>query len=133
MKRVHFLLKKALTPITIMVIPHENLKSINVKVPSLAIFLVLLLSLAGSYYVLSLAANGLQYPYLVKKLDFYSDQFSQWNATVSGPEGSGGGFPPDFFGEEQRKGTREDGRPLQRFDRHPEPHEGLAGGGGERG
>ncbi len=84
MKRVHFLLKKALTPITIMVIPHENLKSINVKVPSLAIFLVLLLSLAGSYYVLTLAANGLQYPSLVKQLEFYSDQFSQWNATVSG-------------------------------------------------
>ena len=84
MKRIRFLLKKALTPITIMVIPHENLKSINVKVPSLAIFLVLLLSMAGSYYVLTLAANGLQYPYLVKKLDFYSDQFSQWNATASG-------------------------------------------------
>ena len=83
MNRIHFLFKKALTPITIMVIPHENLRSLNIKISSLGIFFTLLLSAIGASYVISLAVNGLKYPTLVEKVDFYTEQFSQWNSTVS--------------------------------------------------
>ncbi len=83
MNKISFLLKKVLTPVTIMVIPHENLKSLNIKIPSLAIFSTLLLSAIGAFYLFSLAANGLAYPNLVEKVDFYSKQFSQWNSTIS--------------------------------------------------
>ena len=37
----------------------------------------------GGFYVFSLSANGLEYPALVEKVDFYTKQFSQWKATVS--------------------------------------------------
>ena len=83
MNRIHFLFKKALTPITIMVIPHENLRSLNFKISSLGIFSILLLSAIGAFYVLSLAVNGVKYPALVEKMDFYTKQFSEWNSTVS--------------------------------------------------
>jgi len=83
MKKIRLLFKKALTPITIMVIPHENLRSLNIKIPALGIFFTLLLSAIGAYYIYSLAANGLEYPALVEKVDFYNKQFSQWSSTAS--------------------------------------------------
>jgi murein DD-endopeptidase MepM/ murein hydrolase activator NlpD len=83
MKNIRYLFKKALTPVTIMVIPHENLRSLNIKIPSIGIFSILLVSAIGGFYIFSLAMNGLEYPALVKKVDFYTKQFSQWNMTAS--------------------------------------------------
>jgi len=83
MKKVRTLFKKAFTPITIMVVPHENMRSLNLKIPALGIFLTLLLSAMGGFYIFSLALNGLEYPSLVEKVDFYSKQFSQWSSTAS--------------------------------------------------
>ena len=83
MNRINFLCRKALTPVTIMVIPHENLKSLNIKIPSIGIFSALLLSVIGAFYIFSLAANGLEYPALVEKVHFYGKHFSQWSSTVS--------------------------------------------------
>jgi len=83
MNRIHFLLKRALIPVTIMVVPHENLRSLKVKIPSVGIFSTLLLSAIGAFYVISLAVNGLKCPPLVERVDFYTKQFSQWNSTVS--------------------------------------------------
>jgi murein DD-endopeptidase MepM/ murein hydrolase activator NlpD len=83
MKKIRILIKKAFTPITIMVIPHENLRSLNIKIPAAGIFFALILSAIGGFYVFSLAANGLEYPSLVEKVDFYNKQFSQWSSTAS--------------------------------------------------
>jgi len=83
MKKIRILFKKAFTPITIMVIPHENLRSLNIKIPAAGIFFALILSAIGGFYVFSLAANGLEYPSLVEKVDFYNKQFSQWSSTAS--------------------------------------------------
>ncbi len=83
MNKVRFLLKIALTPVTIMVIPHGNIKFLNLKVPSLGIFFTLLMSLIGSCYIFSLAMHGLEYATMAEKVDFYTKQFSQWQATAS--------------------------------------------------
>ncbi len=81
--RTQILFKKALTPITIMVVPHDNFRSLNLKIPTVGIFLIIFLSAVGGFYLFSLAANGLEYPFLIKKVDFYKEQFSEWNSTVS--------------------------------------------------
>jgi murein DD-endopeptidase MepM/ murein hydrolase activator NlpD len=83
MKKIRFLFKKMLTPVTIMVIPHENLRSLNIQIPTIGIFFTLLLSVMGGFQIFSLMTDGLKYPGLVEKVDFYSKQFSQWNSTVS--------------------------------------------------
>ncbi len=83
MNKIHFILKKALTPVTIMVVPHDSLRSLNVKIPSVLIFLCLVLSGVGGVYIFSLVANGLQYPSLVEKVEFYSRQFSQISSMAS--------------------------------------------------
>jgi hypothetical protein len=83
MDRIRFLFRKALTPITIMVIPHENLKALNLKVPLIGIFLCLLVLAVGTIQTYRLLVNGLRYPFLVHKVDFYTQKFSEWNATVT--------------------------------------------------
>ena len=83
MDRIRFLFKKALTPITIMVIPHENLKPLNLKVPFVGILLSLLVLALGVVQTYRLVVNGLKYPFLMQKVDFYTQQFSEWNSTVT--------------------------------------------------
>ena len=83
MERMYFLFKKALTPVTIMVIPHETLKSLNLKVPLLGILLSFLFLAVGAVQTYRLVVNGLQYASLVEKVDYYTQQFSQWNSTVT--------------------------------------------------
>jgi murein DD-endopeptidase MepM/ murein hydrolase activator NlpD len=82
MRKMKKFLKKAFTPITIMVIPHENAKSLNIRIPSIVIPLSFLLSLAGSVYVASLALHGLEYEPMKQKLNYYSREFCEWNSTV---------------------------------------------------
>jgi hypothetical protein len=84
MDRIRFLFKKALTPITIMVIPHENLKPLNLKVPFLGILLSLLVLTVGVIQTYRLIVNGLKYPFLKQKVNFYTQKFSEWNCTVIG-------------------------------------------------
>jgi len=75
--------KKVLTPVTIMVIPHENLRPLNIQIPTIVILITLLLSIIGGFQAFSLMEDGLKYPALLKKVNFYNKQFSQWNSTVS--------------------------------------------------
>lgn len=81
--RITFLSRKALTPITIMVIPHENLKSLNLKVPLFGILLSIFLLTVGVVQTGSLIVNGLRYPSLVDKVEFYTKKFSEWNSTMT--------------------------------------------------
>ncbi len=84
MFKILYFLKKAFTPITIMVIPHENIKSLSVKLPISAIFLAILLCAIGSLQVFSLASKGLDYQLMAEKANFFSRQFGEWNATLMG-------------------------------------------------
>jgi murein DD-endopeptidase MepM/ murein hydrolase activator NlpD len=92
MERISFLFKKALTPVTIMVIPHETLKSLNLKVPVLGILLSVLFLAVGAVQTYRLAVNGLQYASLVEKVNYYTQLFSQWNSTVAALKETEGNF-----------------------------------------
>jgi len=83
MDRARFLFRKALTPITIMVIPHENLKPLNLKVPFLGILLAMLVLTLGVMQTYRLIVNGLKYPFLIQKVNFYTQKFSEWNSTLT--------------------------------------------------
>ena len=83
MDRIRFLFRKALTPITILVVPHENLKPLNLKVPFFGILLTLLFLTVGVIQTYRLVVNGLKYPFLMERVDFYTQKFSEWNSTVT--------------------------------------------------
>jgi murein DD-endopeptidase MepM/ murein hydrolase activator NlpD len=79
-----YIVKKAFTPVTIMVIPHENVKSLSIKLPTFGILLSILLCIVGSFQVISLAVKGLDYPIMVEKVNYFSRQFGEWNSTLMG-------------------------------------------------
>lgn len=88
MKKLRAVLQKAFTSVTIMVIPHDSIKSLNLKVPIAGLIAVILLAIFGGGYTLGLAVSGLHYKakygVMVEKVKYYSDHFYQWDATVEG-------------------------------------------------
>jgi hypothetical protein len=87
MNRIRALLKKACVSVTILVIPHDHVRTLNVRVPGALLVLSLLLAVIGGGYVVSLAVSGLQYRAqhnaMAARVRFYSDQFYQWSSTVT--------------------------------------------------
>jgi murein DD-endopeptidase MepM/ murein hydrolase activator NlpD len=87
MKTIRMLFRQALTPITIMVIPHQDLRSLSLKIPAVGLIVTLLFSTVGGGYMFSLAVNSLKYKashhLIAEKVSYYSEQFSQWESTVA--------------------------------------------------
>lgn len=87
MRSLHTIIGKILASVTIMVIPHRGSKTLNLKVPLLAIWAATFMTVIGSGYVFYLAFSGLNYRTqhysMAEKLEFYSDQFQQWNSTIA--------------------------------------------------
>jgi murein DD-endopeptidase MepM/ murein hydrolase activator NlpD len=82
MHRVKRFVKKAFTPITIMIVPHSKTSPINVKVPFIGIFTSLILCCFGIVYVISIAVDTLEYYKTKEKLNYYTQQFTELNATI---------------------------------------------------
>lgn len=83
MSKVRVLIKKAFTPITIMLIPHSNSKPINLKVPSIGIIISLFLWFVGSVYIISMGVKAVQYKKMQERLLYYSSQFTELKATIN--------------------------------------------------
>lgn len=83
MHRVRSVFKKAFTPVTIMLVPHSNSRSFNLKVPSAGVFLSVLLWFIGTGYVISLAVDALEYNRMKQKLNYYSGQFVELRSTIT--------------------------------------------------
>jgi murein DD-endopeptidase MepM/ murein hydrolase activator NlpD len=88
MKKVRVFLKKAFTSVTIMVIPHDSVKAINLKVPLVALVVTIFLAIVGGAFTLGMAVNGLEYKAqnnaMAEKVRYYSGQFTQWESTMAG-------------------------------------------------
>lgn len=83
MSKVRSLMKRAFTPITIMLIPHSNSKPINLKIPSIGIIISLLLWLTGTFYVISIGVKAIEYERMEERLLYYSSQFVELKATIN--------------------------------------------------
>lgn len=83
MSKVRVFLKNALTPVTIMLIPHSNSKPINLKIPSIGIIISIFLWLTGSIYIISIGVKAVEYQKMEEKLLYYSNQFIELRATIN--------------------------------------------------
>lgn len=77
------LFKKAFTPITIMLVPHSKTRPLNLKVPFIGMFTSIILWCFGTVYVISIAVDTFEYYKMKEKLNYYSQQFLELNATIS--------------------------------------------------
>lgn len=83
MSKIRLLLKKAFTPITIMLIPHSNTKPINLRIPSIGIIVSVFLWLTGTFYILSIGVKAIEYKKMEERLLYYSKQFIELKATIN--------------------------------------------------
>lgn len=84
MSRFRRVIRKAFTPITVMLIPHSNSKHLSFKMPSIGIILSIAMWLIGSAYVVSIAVDASEYRTMKEKLGYYSKQFVELSATIEG-------------------------------------------------
>ncbi|TAN45823.1 MAG: M23 family metallopeptidase [Nitrospirae bacterium] len=75
--------KKLFTPVSIMMVPHDGKRTINIKVPSIGIVLSAALWLIGSLYVVSMAIDTIEYYNMKSSLDYYSSQFAEIKGTIN--------------------------------------------------
>ena len=83
MQRIKLLLKKAFTPITIMVIPHSDVKALSMKIPSIGILASIILWCIGMGYVFSVAIDAFEYNRMKQRVNYYSGQFLEMKKTMS--------------------------------------------------
>jgi murein DD-endopeptidase MepM/ murein hydrolase activator NlpD len=83
MQRVKSYLKKAFTPITIMFIPHSNVRPLTVKIPSIGIAASVLLLCAAIVYFFTLSADSAEYIRARRELSYYSGQFMELKDALS--------------------------------------------------
>jgi len=75
--------RKAFTPVTIMFVPHSKTRPINFRVPFIGIFTSLILCCLGIIYFFSIAVDTFEYYEMKEKVNYYSQEFTELNATIS--------------------------------------------------
>ncbi len=75
--------KKAFTPITIMLIPHSNIKTLKLKIPSIGIIIAIILWICGTIYIFSTAVETIEYRSMRRQYRYYSQQFKELNSAIS--------------------------------------------------
>jgi len=82
-RKIKIFFKKALTPVTIMFIPHDNSRrSLNMNVPAIGVFLSTICSIVGAVYLLSMLPYAIRYQDMEKQLHDYSKKVVDFKATL---------------------------------------------------
>jgi murein DD-endopeptidase MepM/ murein hydrolase activator NlpD len=83
MYKIRRIFKKLFTPVTIMMIPHDSKRTINIRLPSIGVITSAVMWVVGSIYVVSVAINTIEYYNMKTKLSLYTEQFTQLTNTIS--------------------------------------------------
>jgi murein DD-endopeptidase MepM/ murein hydrolase activator NlpD len=75
--------RKALSPVTIMFIPHGNTRrTLNLNLPVVGVVLPAIFALLGLFYVCSLIPDVIRYQAIEKQLEGFSQKVSMFNETL---------------------------------------------------
>jgi len=89
-------LKKAFGSVTVMVIPHDHVRTINLKVPVVFLVSTILLAFVGGGYLVNMAVKSIKYRdenrNLSADVQYYEDQFSKINDTLHELKSAGDEF-----------------------------------------
>ena len=100
MRKVCRLLKKAFASVTVMVIPHDHVKTLNLRVPVMILVSTILLAFVGTGYLVNMTVKGIRYRAQNRNLSadvqYYEDQFSQVTDTLQVLKSAGDEFKQLF-------------------------------------
>jgi murein DD-endopeptidase MepM/ murein hydrolase activator NlpD len=82
MNRVRMFLKKILTPVTILLVPHGRTRSVSVRVPVVAVAASVCLFLIGTVFVASVSVRAVEYRRMQERLSLVSTQFLEMKGTM---------------------------------------------------
>jgi len=81
--KIRSLFRKVFTPVTIMLVPHSKTEPLSIKAPFIGILTAVVLCCFGIVYVFSIAVSTVEYYKMKNNLNYYSQQFSELNTTIS--------------------------------------------------
>ena len=96
MRNARRFLKKAFASVTVMVIPHDHVRTLNLKIPIVFLVSTILLALVGGGYLVGMTVKSIKYRAenleMAATVKQYSDEFSEWNKTVNTLKMAGNDF-----------------------------------------
>jgi murein DD-endopeptidase MepM/ murein hydrolase activator NlpD len=82
MNRARMFLKRILTPVTILLVPHSRTKTVSIRVPVAAIAASVCLFLTGTAFVVSVSVRAVEYRRMEERLSLVSAQFLEMKGTM---------------------------------------------------
>lgn len=82
MNRPRLFIKRLLTPVTILLVPHNRTKSINIRLPVLAIASSVCLFLLGASVVVAMSVRAVEHRRMKERLSYISSQFLEMKGTM---------------------------------------------------
>lgn len=96
MRRIRDLIKKLLTPVTIMLVPHSSRKPLTVRVSAFGLGVICALAMLGLIYAAEITREAFLYKYVKDKLDYYTGEMLGLKATISSLRVAEGRFKDIF-------------------------------------
>ncbi len=78
--------RKAFTPITMMIVPHSKSRPLKLRVPLAALVMLVVLWGFGMCYVFSIGVRAAEYSEMSKKFSYLSGRFQEMRTTISSLE-----------------------------------------------
>ena len=82
MNRLRLFLKRLLTPVTILLVPHCRTKPVSIRLPVLAIASSVCLFLLGASVVVAMSVRAVEHQRMKEKLSYLSSQFLEMKDTM---------------------------------------------------
>ena len=82
MHRARMFLKRILTPVTILLVPHSRTRPVSLRVPVVAVAASVCLFLTGTAFVVSVSVRAVEYHRMQERLSLVSAQFLEIKGTM---------------------------------------------------
>ena len=82
MHRARLFLKRILTPVTILLVPHSRTRPVSIRVPVVAVAASVCLFLTGTAFVVSVSVRAVEYHRMQERLLLVSAQFLEMKGTM---------------------------------------------------
>jgi len=82
MRKIRMLAKKLFVPVTIMLVPHNSRRALNLKFPTVGLVALAVFSVIGMAFVAVLSVSAFEYQMMKQKLNFYSSEFHELQSTM---------------------------------------------------